>query len=1268
MLNGVMKVDKIVKKAKELGMPAVALTDNGSMYPAVSFWQKCLGEGIKPIFGVQVNISPRSRHDKEPKKDEKTHELVLLAKNLAGYHNIIKLISIGHLEGFYYKPRIDNEVLEQHKEGLIVLSGGENGEIFKNFYLGNNDKAKEVAENYKRIFGEDFYIEVQRTGIHAEEVVEPKLRELGKELEIELVATNNTYYEKEEDAEAREVLWCIDSGRLMSDPSRRKPESNQNYFKSIEEMEKLFEDFPEAIKNTEVISNKIEEFSISYGKVQPVYPKLPDGETEESYLRKMVFENAEKRFGYWNEELEKQINYELEVIHDKGYDGYFLVVWDVANWAHQNDVSVNARGSAAGTAIGYALGIASVDPLKWKLFFERFLNPERKSLPDIDLDIADNKRDELIHYIKETYGNDCVVNVGALGKLTTKAAIRDVGRVLGVELSTIDKLSKLVPVKFGRVVSINGMIADELAGKELKVIEENREKVTEFREIIKEDGNDLREVKFCEACQKPFFDLSANPEEAAKECKSCHGKLKVIAQMSQRFIKHLWYVQKIEGCIRNVSTHACGYLITAPNPITNFCPIQKESGSRDRIITQFEGKYLEEVGLMKFDFLGVANLSIIDNAVKMVKEYKGVDLDIYHLPEDDKKTFDLFRRADTTAIFQLESGGMKKYLKELEPQNLEEISAMLALYRPGPMQYIPAFINRKFGREEVKYLIPEIEDIMQVSYGLPVYQEQILQIANRVAGYSLGQADNLRRAIGKKLPEVMAAEEKNFKEGFLKNYPDYGEEVAQKLWEYALPFADYGFNKSHTAAYALISYQTAYLKANYPTEFEAALMLSDIDNLDKLVRDIVDAEARGITILPPSINESDVYFTIKDEGVIRFGIGGLKGVGIKAIQSIVGERNKNGTFSSLDNLCERIDHKAVSKGAIEALIKVGALEEFGKRAQLLQVYEDIYVRCQKSKTTAASGFIDMFSSADGEQSALHNTTKLPAISEVDDAQKREWETQILGIAITPSLMNKLTPYLQSKNYKMLHEIKDPSSSPESTSKVPVKLFGEITRKNVITTKNGDEMCFVEIADATDKINITIFPRNYAKCDEFEIGEYLNVKGKTQERNGEIQVIADDIKVVKDYEVKTLIEKWNKSAAKKEGGPDQSSKSPVEKPGSLGKKKDLTDSKNVKAVAVSDSKQEYKPDGKQVPVPQEQPKESLERKIVEIFVKKDAPIDELKAFSAKLKESKDENGIEVFLHLPNHESIRKIKLEGRYSRSIAEFNSKVIENVKTIVLE
>jgi DNA polymerase-3 subunit alpha len=1250
ILNGVIKVDKIVKKAKDYGMPAIALTDNGSMYPTYSFWSKCNAEGVKPIIGLHANLAPRTRFDKESGIDQKTSELVLLAKNLTGYLNLVKIVSYSHIEGFYYRPRIDKELLEKYHEGIIVLSGGSYGEIQKNLYLGNDKEAEEIAKYYKKVFGDDFYLEIQRLGMHSEQVVEPKLIALGEKLCIELVATNDVYYEKQEDSEVREVLWCIDGGKLMSDPSRRRPDSDQNYFKTPEEMEELFKDLPQAIENTVKIAEKVERYNIGFGKVQPVYPKIPEGETEESYLRKLVYELAPERFGYWNDEVKNQIEYELKIIHDKGYDGYFLVVWDVANWARTNGFSVKARGSAAGTAIGYALGIASVDPLKWKLFFERFLNPERKSLPDIDLDIADNQRDQLIEYVKKTYGSDSVANIGALGKLTTKAAIRDVGRVLGIELSIIDKLSKLVPVTFGRVLSINAMIADELAGKDIKIVNDNRAAIDEFRQIIKElpegkdDDNSLEEITFCEACQEAYFIEKKDTNKENQICKKCNAELKVIAKASNRFFKLLKYARKIENCIRNISTHACGFLITAPKPIIDYCPIQIESGSGKRIITQFEGKYLEEVGLMKFDFLGVANLSIIDNAVKMVKKSKGIDIDIYNLPEDDKKTFELLRKADTKAIFQLESSGMRKYLRELQPENLEEISALLALYRPGPLKFIPNFIDRKFGREEVKYLIPEIEEIMKISYGLPVYQEQILQIANQIAGYSLGQADNLRRAIGKKLPEVMAAEEKNFKEGFLKKFPNYGEDIANKLWEYALPFADYGFNKSHTAAYAYISYQTAYLKANYPTEFFASLMLSDIDNLDKLTRDILDAEAHGIKLLPPSINKSDTYFRIEEEGIIRFGIGGLKGVGLKTINAIVDERNKNGEFTSLDDLCARIDHKSVPKGAIESLIKIGALDEFGKRSAMLQIFEDIYSRSAKSKQAESTGFMDMFGAGVDNSSESKIITKLPDIPEVDDLQKIEWEKGILGVPVTPSLLMKLVPYLESKNYKLIHDLQE---TPDNTQ---VKIFGQITRLNEVTTKKGDLMCFLEVSDTSGPVSVTVFPRIYDKCEEFALGNYLHIKGKTQKRNDEMQLIADEIKVIPDYELKTVYDKWRK---KNNSTSQEISKSVVKK--ETYKNVSLED-KTAKSQTVNEHQTGYQP---------EKAKDTVQEKsinAIEIFVNKDADIEELKRLSSILRQSIKEDGIEIYVHVPNHVESRMIKLEGKYDPEVSKIANKIIEKV------
>ncbi len=1296
ILNGVIKVEKIVKTAHEYEMPAVALTDNGTMYPTFSFFSKCKGEGVKPIFGCQVNVAPRTRFDKEAKKDEKTTELVVLAKHREGYINLIRLVSKGHLEGFYYKPRVDKDLIKELHDGLIVLSGGENSEIFRHFLLGNNEQAKEVAQWYKDIFGEDFYIEIQRTGIHAQEIVNPKLIDLARELDIPIVATNNVYYAKQEDAEAREVLWCIDGGRLMSDPARRRPETDQEYFRTPAEMEELFKDLPEAIENTMKIADKVEAFDIGFGKVQPVYPNIPEGMTEEQFLRKLVYDNGPARFGYWTPELIERLEYELKVVHDKGYDGYFLVMWSIVNWARSQGIMVSTRGSAAGAAMSFAIGITTLDPVKWKLFFERFLNPERKSLPDIDLDISDNRREDIIQWCKETYGYDNFSNVGALGKLTTKAAIRDVGRVLGIDLSIIDKLSKLIPVKFGRVTSIGACLSDDLATKELKVIEENREAVTEFRRLLRTDDGvndspELVDIKMCTQCFSVYYDGDKT------ECKKCHIELKTIATTSKKFAKLIKLVQKIDGCIRQVSTHACGHLIT-PGPIINYCPVQIETGSGKRIITQMEGKYLEEIGLMKFDFLGLANLSIIDNAVKFIKEFKGLDIDIFNIPQDDKKTFELLQRADTTAVFQLESPGMRKYLKELHPETIEEISAMCALYRPGPIQFIPAFIDRKFGREQVKYLIPEIEDIMNISYGLPVYQEQILQIANRVAGYSLGEADNLRRAIGKKLPEVMAAEEKKFKEGVVKN-TKYDEKIADELWKYAQPFADYGFNKAHSAAYAFVAYQTAWLKANYPTEFAAALMLSDIDTLDKLVRDILDAQERGIKILQPDVNNSDAYFKIEEEGVIRFGIGGLKGVGLKAIQSLVEERKANGPFKSLDDICERINHKEVSKGAIEALIKIGAMSEFGTRAGLLQIFEDVYTRCQKLKATSSAGAFDMFGGDDG--GTAHNLTKVPEVPEVDDPTKIEWEKEILGIPLTPSLLMKIVPFIKSKKFMLLNEV------PDAKEESMVRVFGQVKAKKVITTKKGDEMCFIDLIDATGKVSVTVFPKLHAKvCSTFEAGDYINVKGKTQKRNDEMQILASSIAAMKETEIREKWMKWQKNHKdeiveesddgsiattfkKKESSPKpeqaeaakpESATAPEEKSASRAEPVKQVDEVKVQnektnhAPTATITAQVLEPASNPVQEPAAQQdtiepkKETPMNKVIEIYVKKDAYTDDLKQLSEMLKQNVAEAGCEVYVHIPNHESVRKIKLEGKYNETVEKLESMVIEDIKCITIE
>lgn len=1255
ILNGVIKVDKIVKKAKEYGMPAVALTDNGSMYATPAFSAKCAGEQIKPIFGLQVFVAPRTRFDKEAKKDEKTSELVLLAKNLEGYHNLLKISSRSHLEGFYYKPRVDLELLEMHKEGIIVLSGGANGEIAKNLYLGAYEEAEEIAKKYKKVFVDNYFLEIQRLGLHSEEIVNPKLIELSKKLKIQLVATNDVFYEKEEDSEAREVLWCIDSGRLMSDPARKKPESTKQYFRSPEEMEELFKDIPEAIENTVKIAESMESFKITYGKVQPVYPNVPKSEDEASFLRKKIFSEAKNKFGYYNKDLEDRLEYELGVIHDMGYDGYFLVVSDIVNWARSQGIMVSNRGSAAASAISYVLGITVVDPIKWRMPFERFLSRERPTLPDIDLDIADDRREEVINYVKQNYGEENVCNVGALGKLTTKAAIRDVGRVLGIELNLIDRLSKLVPVKFGKVLGINGCVADELRDndKEIKVIDENREKISEFRKLIKDDGVGLQAIKFCETCKKSYSDADFNT------CKTCEGELKTVVEASPRFLKLIKYVQKIENGIRNVSTHACGYLIT-PSPVIDYCPVQKESRGGEKRITQFEGKYFDDLGLMKFDFLGLINLSVIQNTVRFVKESQGIEIDIYNVPKDDANAFKLLHKGDTTAVFQLEGSGMRKYLKELEPHSVEEIAAMIALYRPGPIQNIPSFINRKHGREEITYLIPELKPILEWTYGIPVYQEQIMYMANQLAGYSLGEAYILIKAIGKKKADLMAMEGEKFVKGIIER-TGHSEETARKIWEYALPFADYAFNIPHSAVYAHVAYWTAYLKANYPTEFFAALMLSDIENLDKLVRDIIDAEAHNIKLLSPSINKSDVYFTIEEEGIIRFGIGGLKGVGVKAITNLVNERRRNGEFTSLDDLCNRIDHKSVPKGAIEALIKIGAMEEFGSRAALLQIFEDIYIRSQKVKALENSGLIDMFSA--GETKAAVKSTPIPDAKEVEDIQKIQWEREILGLALTPSLISKMQPFFKAKKYFSIEEIH------HKVEKTVIKMLAQIKTKKIIVTKKGDNMCFVDLIDFSGKISVTLFPKTFAEqCEGMEEGDYLAVKGKTQKRNDEMQVIADEVKIFKEAELTEIYQKWkqknpeetnSKTTSEINGSENKDDKSEKfessepnsPKPTTMVRYPVQSDTKvSMQEVKTNMSVSEpYTPYSSDKPAP-----------YIEIFIKKDAFQDQLKKLSELFRQNRKEKGVQIILHVPNYISIRKIKLEGFYDEEISKIEDEIIE--------
>jgi DNA polymerase-3 subunit alpha len=1106
VLDGIVKVKHLVGKAKEFGQPAIALTDKGNLYGVFEFWKECHEQEVKPILGAELFVTPKSRFDKNAA--EKTSNIVILAKNLNGYKNLIQIVSRGHTEGFYYKPRIDKDLLKEFSSDLIILSGGRYSEMMQQFELGNDDRALESAKWYKETFGENFYIELTDIGDdHQKEYIKKTIK-IAKDLDIPLVASADIFYMKPEDAEAREIVWAINDGKKLADPSRRQDKEHQLYMKSPEEMIELWKELPEAIENTQKIADQIEDYKIGHGKVEPQSLDIPEGKTAGGWLRELAFDGAKTKFpldekGNLPENVIERLEYELGLIETKGYNHYFLVVMEYVNWANNNNIPTTCRGSGASSCVAYCIGITPLDPLRWKLPFERFLNPERNSFPDFDADFADYKRAQVFEHMIDKYGADRTCYIGAIGRMKSKAVIRDVGRVMGIPLSICDKLSKMVTVKFGRPASLKEMM--------------DPEKHPDFASMVGE-SEDLQ---------------------------------KLIALAS-----------RIENNMRQMSTHACGFLCT-PDSVMNYIPLQKETKGDKRIITQIEGAKMEDLGMMKFDFLGLSNLSTIAFAVDIIEQYHGNRLNMRKIPEDDPKTFALLQKGDTAGVFQLESGGMQKYLKDLKPTTIEDISFMCAAYRPGPMQFIPPYINRKHGREEVTYPHEVLKPVLEETYGYAIYQEQVMEIAKVFSGYSLGAADMLRRAMGKKKAEVMAAEKVKFIEGAEKLGHTAAE--AEKIFSYLEPFADYGFNKAHSAAYCMIAYQTAYLKANYTIEFIAALMQTDLEDAEKLTRDIVEAQKHDIEVLAPDVNYSGVGFSIdktqitrifegtnytngveaKREdnnemgrgevsspdsgknvetrhgvsgsdiagGKIRFGMGGLKTVGLQQVEEIVRARGDK-PFATLEDFLSRIDLKKVSKNAIEVLIKVGAMESFGNRGQLLQVFQSAYESAVKMSKSAGNGNLFMF---DEEEVRKIDPIKLPIVDDISQSQKVEYEKEYLGVYFSVHPLSRVQPILaKKKGAKTLYDLKK-----NCRVKDKITIAACIKKMRCVNTKKDNrKMCFGTLEDPDYEINFTVFPTIFEKFEPIlEEGKSYIITGKKDFREEQHGILVDTLELINfdDYD-------------------------------------------------------------------------------------------------------------------------------------------------------
>jgi len=1038
LLDGLGKVSDLVTRAKEFDMPALALTDHGVLHGAIEFYQECKKADIKPIIGEEVYIAPRAMTDKSAGVDSKPYHLTLLAKNLIGYRNLIKITTAAHLQGYYYRPRIDQDFLSRHSEGLIALSGCLASQTSRLILEKDKKKLREIIGQYREIFGPDhYYLELQHhPSIGEQQVVNQNLRQLAEEMKLPLVATNDIHYVKPEDAKTHDILVCIQTGKLLSDENRMRYTGNFSMH-SPEEMIAAFPDLPEAISNTVKIASMCD-LEIPLGQnLLPHFP-LPEGETENSYLRKISEEGIRQRYKTITPELQSRLDYELETIEKTGFPGYMLIVADMVKYAKERGIIVGpGRGSAAGSLVAYACGITNADPIKYGLLFERFLDLNRITMPDIDVDYEDTRRGEVIDYLREKYGENHVAGIITFGTIMARAAVRDVGRVMGLPYSYVDKIAKTVPPPVqGRHIPLSKSIKDD---------------------------PDLSQLYKTDPQAKQLLDAAS----------------------------------KLEGTIRHASQHACAIVISK-NPLEQDVPVQLAQGGDVHQITQYSMNPIDAIGLLKMDLLGLANLTVIHRTLEIIEAVHHKTIDINKLPLDDKKTFQLFSKGETTGIFQLESSGMKRYIKELKPDRLEDIIAMVALYRPGPLQWIDSFIARKNGREPVKYLHPLAKNALEETYGIPVYQEQVMKMSKDMCGFTGAEADTLRKAIGKKIPKLMAQIKVKFIEGAKKN--GVKEAEAEEIFKQLEDFAAYCFNKSHATCYAIIAYQTAYLKAHYPDCFMAALMTSDLNDIDRISIEIAESERLGLTVLPPDVNESfDSFAVVKDRQAIRFGLGAIKNVGSSVAKALVKERKNNGHFSSLEEFLTRTA-PLLNKKVLESLVKAGALDRFAPRA-------DLYASLELMTKYAANSQLDSRASNQltifGEQTKEKTLGRLDLIKgKTDAATHLAWEKELLGL------------YLSDHPLKRFQDRLSQSACP--IDEITAAMVGQSTRVGgmiraikKITTKSNQQMAFVELEDMKQSIELVIFPNLFDQAKELLTPDALVfAEGKISDRDGSLKIIVD----------------------------------------------------------------------------------------------------------------------------------------------------------------
>ena len=1056
LLDGMSRIKDLPVRAKELGMKAIALTDHGVMYGAVDFYKECKKNDIKPIIGCEVYVAPHSRFDKEAGRDNGYNHLILLAKNKTGYQNLSKLVSLSFVEGFYYKPRIDLEILEKYSEGLICLSACLAGSLSQAIIQGNMEKAEEIALWHKRVFKDDYYIEIQHNGLRQQIMVNQKLIQLARKLDIPLVATNDAHYLKKEDSYFHEVLLCIQTGKRMSDEDRMRFETEEFYIKSPEEMADYFSEFPDAIENTVKIAEKCN-YDFEFGVTKlPNYDVPEEYETHLDYFKDLCYKGIKNRYGENpSEEVMSRLEYEISVIEKMGYVDYFLIVWDYINYAKSVGIPVGpGRGSGAGSIAAYAIGITDIDPLKYGLLFERFLNPERVSMPDFDVDFCYERRGEVIEYVERKYGKDHVSQIITFGTMAARMVIRDVGRVLDYPYSETDKLAKMIPMEVHITIP--------------KALEQNRE----FKELYESNPS-----------VKQLIDIAI----------------------------------KLEGLPRQASTHACGIVITK-DPVDTYVPLYVNDGN---ISTQYTMNLLEELGLLKMDFLGLRTLTVISDTEKLVKQNRGIDVE-YDKDMNDPKVYKLWANGESVGIFQFESQGMTNFMKELKPDCLEDIIAGVSLYRPGPMDQIPRYIKGKQNPGHNVYTHPALEPILNVTYGCMVYQEQVMQIVRELAGYSLGRADLVRRAMGKKKLDVMAKEREYFINGqvdengnvlvpgCVRNGID--KESANKIFDEMAEFAKYAFNKSHAAAYSVVSYRTAYLKTYYPEEFMAATLNSFLGNLDKVPIYIYECKRLNIGILKPDINKSFTKFTVQDKK-IRFGLGSIKNVGISAIETVISERERNGEFESFTDFCERIQSGTVNRKCIECLIKAGCFDEMNQtRATLLASYERILDTINNQGRNSMANQVTMFDLVQPEETVKYQYTVL---KELDERELLAQEKEMIGIYISGHPLEKFKDAIQRQTNINSIQIKDLNG--ENAGKFKdgqnVKYAGTITSVKKKYTKRNTIMAFVTVEDLYGSAEIVVFDSVFSRCDNILVEENIViVEGRLSIKEDEdARIIVQNIK-------------------------------------------------------------------------------------------------------------------------------------------------------------